>query len=66
MVANLEDKTLGATLSDARAKALVTMLADAQAHVGNEKLGQYSWQCRGRGTVLHISSYAVKGGNGEG
>ena len=39
MVANLEDETLGATLSDARAKALVTMLAAAQAHVGNEKLG---------------------------
>ena len=39
MVANLEDETLGATLSDARAKALVTMLADAEAHDGNEKLG---------------------------
>ena len=35
MVANLQDETFGA----ARAKALVTMLTDAQAHFRNEKLG---------------------------
>lgn len=39
MLANLEDETLGARLGDVRAKALVTVLADVQTHVGNEKLG---------------------------
>ena len=39
MLANLEDETLGARLGDVRAKALITVLADAQAHVGDEKLG---------------------------
>ena len=39
MLAKLGDETRGAILGDVRAKALVTVLADAQAQVGNEKLG---------------------------
>ena len=37
MLANLEDETLAGRLA-VRAQAMITMLADAQAHVGNEKL----------------------------
>lgn len=39
MLANLKDETLGDRLGDVRAKALVTVVADAQGHVGNEKFG---------------------------
>ena len=42
MLANLEDETLGARLGDVRANAMVTVLADAQAHVGNEKFADTS------------------------
>ena len=38
MLANLEDETLAGRLA-VSAKAMITMLADAEAHVGNEKLG---------------------------
>ena len=38
MLANLEDETLASRLA-VRAKVIITMLADAQAHVGNDKLG---------------------------
>ena len=39
MVAKVEDKTLDARLRNARTEALVSMLADAQAHVGNKNFG---------------------------
>ena len=39
MPANLKNKTLGAKLGNITAKALVTVLAYAIAHVGNEKFG---------------------------
>ena len=39
VLANPMDKTLGARLGDVRAKALVTVLAITQCHVGNEKFG---------------------------
>ena len=39
MVAKVEDKTLDARLRNARTKALVSMLAEAQAHVGNKNIG---------------------------
>ena len=38
MLADLENETLAGRLA-VRAKAIISMLADAEAHVGNEKLG---------------------------